>query len=180
MKKLYLVALAVLLGVAVAAQCMGQGHEPTPGIKDEGAAGAAKPPMMIRVKAGGGAAFQGVVTAIDARTRVISVRGKGKTISFDASNPVFKGFRRLEDVKAGNFVAIAYTAKGIRITRTSGKGAGPGELREPARIAGKEPGPRETGKRVAKRERSQGREGPGERLWLPGRGREQGREGDAR
>ena len=102
----------------------------------------AQPGVASAARSGGGG-FVGVVTGIGADAKVISVRGGGKTVSFDASNPVLKGFRKLEDVKRGTTVSIAYTAQGVRIMRASlagGGSTGPAVKEPVAKAAAKKTG----------------------------------------
>ena len=124
MKKLCYLIFVSFWVLAIAAQGMGRETGRASGTGEKGSAIAGKPHKARAARSNGGAGVVGVVTGFNAEGKVISVRGGGRTISFDASNPMLKGFRRLEDVKAGSFVAIAYTAGGLRITKASLIGGG--------------------------------------------------------
>jgi hypothetical protein len=83
-------------------------------------------------------AFAGVVVRIDAEAKTIVVKGRGKAIGFDMSNPAIRGFRSIQDIKRGSYVSVAYTVDGIRIARIS---------KSEASLAAREAGPGERGVR---------------------------------
>ena len=82
---------------------------------------------------------------LDTTGRTISVRGRGRTVTFDASNPVLRPGQKLEDFRMGSYVAVSYTSNGIRIARSSKKEAGSVEVSEapaPGRRAARSKAPR--------------------------------------
>jgi hypothetical protein len=66
------------------------------------------------------AVFTGKVAQVRLSSGTFSVKGRLNTVTFDASNPVFSGYRTLSDVRVGDSVAVAYTAYGIRVDRQRG------------------------------------------------------------
>ena len=84
----------------------------------------------------GSNSFTGVVAEVNQADKTISVRGRGTTITFDASNPIIKSGQKLEDFRVGSYVAVSYTPDGIRIARSSKKDAASAEAR-PAPAPGK-------------------------------------------
>ena len=66
-------------------------------------------------------AFGGRVVRIDVPAAIFSLEENGITVGFDASNPVFSGYRSLSDMHIGDRAAASYTADGIRVTKLSGR-----------------------------------------------------------
>jgi hypothetical protein len=86
-----------------------------------------KPPLNVRdklVKASAGvrtkADFVGVVAQVDLSAKTVAIKNRGAVVTFDAANPVLKGYRSFEQIKRGDRVAVSYTAGGVRIAKTSG------------------------------------------------------------
>ena len=107
------------LGTAVSAQ-----EKPSPGIQ----------PLQSKEKQtrpGVKADFVGVVAQVDLTARTIAVKSRGAIVTFDATSPILKGYRNLEQIKKGDRVALSYTGGGLRIVRTTGTGLS--EPEEPAR-----------------------------------------------
>jgi hypothetical protein len=67
--------------------------------------------------------FTGTVIDVNAAVQTISVKDKGRTVTFDVSNPVLKGYRSIAGIRVGDRIALAYTRDGISITKLSGKGS---------------------------------------------------------
>lgn len=74
--------------------------------------------ILIRAKAK--ADFVGIVTQVDPIGKTVAVKNKGVAVTFDAANPILKGYKSLEQVKRGDRIAISYTADGTRISRATG------------------------------------------------------------
>ncbi len=117
MKRVCLIVLFALWSVVFAAQGFSQ---------ETGKAGAgpakedpAKVRKAAKVKARGGSSFIGVVVGVDETTKTISLKGRGRIITFDASSPTFRGFRGLEDVRVGSYAAVSYTKVGTRISKAT-------------------------------------------------------------
>ena len=66
--------------------------------------------------------FSGRVEQVDVAARTFSVSDRGNRIGFDASNPIFTGYRSLSDMEIGDRVAAFYTTHGIRVTKLSAGG----------------------------------------------------------
>ena len=139
MKKLCLIVLFALWSVVFVAQ--GFGRETGTDVGTGKAAGPVKVEKAGKQKARGGSGFVGVVVAVDQTTKIISVKGRGRIVTFDASSPTFRGFRRLEDVKVGTYAAVSYTRDGTRISKASKReaAAGPERSEERPTAAKKEP-----------------------------------------
>jgi hypothetical protein len=82
--------------------------------------------------------FIGVVAQVDPSGKTIAVKSRGTVVTFDAANPVFKGYRNLDQIKKGDRIAVSYIAGGVRIARSSGM--------EPAQPTESVRPPRETAK----------------------------------
>lgn len=67
--------------------------------------------------AGKGPVFSGKVVRVDAEFATFAVRGRGATVTFDASQPVFRGYRGLSDVRVGDLVLVSYVPDGVSVTR---------------------------------------------------------------
>lgn len=63
--------------------------------------------------------FHGNVIKIDALSKTFTLRISGKPVTFDASNPSFKGYRGLDDIKTGDWVNVMYTKEGIKIIKST-------------------------------------------------------------
>lgn len=117
MKKFCLIGLA-FLGVILFAS-PGRCEE-----KSKAAGGevkAAGPAKARKAKAEGrkGSPFVGAVVWADTDTKSITLKGRGKIVTFDASNPTFRGYRSLGDVREGSYCAVSYTSTGLRISRAT-------------------------------------------------------------
>ncbi len=62
--------------------------------------------------------FVGKVTMVD--RSLIQVKGAKEEVTFDASNPVFRGYSAISDVIVGDTVAAEYTKDGLMITKLKG------------------------------------------------------------
>jgi hypothetical protein len=78
-------------------------------------AGSAK--ILIRARSKGD--FMGSVANINLVSKTITVKNKGVIVTFDVLNPVFKGYKNLEQIRVGDKVAISYTGDGTRITKAT-------------------------------------------------------------
>jgi hypothetical protein len=67
------------------------------------------------------AGFTGMVTNVNVNVQTITVKESGKTVTFDVSNPVLKGYRSVTAIGIGDRIEIAYSRQGVTITRISGK-----------------------------------------------------------
>ena len=67
---------------------------------------------------------------MDSSTKTISIKHRGKVVTFDATNPQLRGFRSLDDIRVGRYAAVSYTPQGIRISKATAGQAGPEEVRE--------------------------------------------------
>ncbi len=65
-------------------------------------------------------AFIGIVAQVDPVGKTVAVKSRGAIVTFDANNPVLKGYKSLEQVKRGDRIAVSYTADGVRIARATG------------------------------------------------------------
>jgi cytochrome bd-type quinol oxidase subunit 1 len=65
--------------------------------------------------------FVGIVANVDTAAKTIVVKDKEKVVTFDVSNPKFKGYKNLNEVKVGDKVAVAYTKDGTKVTKIAGK-----------------------------------------------------------
>jgi hypothetical protein len=61
--------------------------------------------------------FSGAVTCIDPETNTISLRAKGKTITFDTTNPTLMGYHNIGEIKKRDIVSVGYTPSGILIRK---------------------------------------------------------------
>lgn len=138
MKKICIIALVSLWGAVIAVQgaCQ-ENQQPAAGKAGTDAAARAKSRQARTGKVARGS-FVGVVVGVDEADKTISVRGRGRTVTFDASNPVTKNGQKLEDFRTGSYVAVSYTRDGIRIARSSRKEAGSGEIRVASASGGRE------------------------------------------
>jgi hypothetical protein len=74
--------------------------------------------IIIRARAKGD--FIGTVTSVNTVSKTITLRNKGVIVTFDVLNPVFKGYKNLEQIRIGDKIAISYTGDGARITKATG------------------------------------------------------------
>ncbi|HOE16583.1 MAG TPA: EF-hand domain-containing protein [Syntrophorhabdaceae bacterium] len=94
---------------------------------------------FIRVKTRSAVDVTGSVIHIDWAAKSITLKGKGKTITFDMVNPSFIGYTDLDEIKKGDTVTISYKKGGLQIrkglppaaTQTKTAHAGPGQARPP-------------------------------------------------
>lgn len=84
-----------------------------------------------------GGNYSGVVARVDLEAKTITVKSGGKVVTFDASNPTFKGYGGLENIKTGNYAAVSYTAGGVRIAKSAKISGESGVIREKPVIAKK-------------------------------------------
>lgn len=66
-------------------------------------------------------AFTGVVVRVDVAVKIITIKGGGRQITFDMTNPVLKGYKQITNVKAGDMVSAMYTTDGIKIAKSAVK-----------------------------------------------------------
>ena len=62
--------------------------------------------------------FVGEVVKVDAESRSMTLRSRGKTVSFDISNAVLQGYGSIAGIKKGDRVGVGYTTNGIRIVKS--------------------------------------------------------------
>ena len=130
MKKICIIALVSLWSAAIAIQGACQENQQAATGKAAGSAVSKSKSGQARTAKGSSSSFVGVVVGVDTTDKTISVRGRGRIVTFDASNPITKGGQKLEDFRTGSYVAVSYTPDGTRIARSSKKEAGSGEVRE--------------------------------------------------
>ncbi len=80
-------------------------------------AGESPIPAVIRIKTMKKVDFSGTVSRINWETRTITLRHKGKEISFDVTNPILVGYTSLKEIKPGELVSVGYTRAGTEIKR---------------------------------------------------------------
>lgn len=96
--------------------------------------------FVVRVRTKKKIDFSGTVTQVDPGTATLSIRNKGKTISFDMSNPILIGYQSAGEIKRGDAVSVGYTQFGLQIR----KGAFPATYPEPTPHAEKTATPKKT------------------------------------
>ena len=72
---------------------------------------------LLRVKTGSRTAFTGNVTAVDYVGKTISVKSAGKTLTFDLTNPVVRGYANIGEIQIGDTVTLGYIKNGIGIVK---------------------------------------------------------------
>jgi hypothetical protein len=72
---------------------------------------------LIRVKTRSAVDVTGSVVRIDRTAKIITLQGKGKTITFDMINPSFIGYENLDEVKKGDTVTVSYIKEGLQIRK---------------------------------------------------------------
>ncbi|MBA4391749.1 MAG: hypothetical protein C0399_12550 [Syntrophus sp. (in: bacteria)] len=73
--------------------------------------------FIVRVKTKKKVDFSGTVAHVDPETATLSIRNKGKTISFDMSNPILMGYQSTREIKRGDAVSVGYTQFGLQIRK---------------------------------------------------------------
>jgi hypothetical protein len=61
--------------------------------------------------------FSGRDVRVDPHAGVLSVSGRGGTVTFDVSSPMLSGFKTLADIRPGDPVGVSYTETGVRVTK---------------------------------------------------------------
>jgi len=72
---------------------------------------------LIRVKTRSAVDVTGSVVRIDRTARSITLKGKGKTITFDMMNPSLIGYASLDEIRTGDTVTVSYTRDGLQIRK---------------------------------------------------------------
>jgi hypothetical protein len=135
MKKFLTVVLVILLGIAfVSSGCTRSKEAPEKAPAKEAPEKAPVPEKSPEKPKPDISGFVGKITTIDAS--LIQVKGKKAEVTFDASNPEFRGYKAVGDVEVGDTVAVEYTKDGVVITKL--KGAEAEKKAEKARQAPKE------------------------------------------
>jgi hypothetical protein len=122
MKRILVVGLVICLSLVLATSVFAAKHKKAPAEK-----AGTKPSASV---------FKGTVTAVNGESKMMTVKGKDSTISFDVSKPVFHGYKTLGDVKQGDTVSVAYGSSDTKITKVSA--AKPAKAKQPA-AKGKKP-----------------------------------------
>ncbi len=126
MNRLHVWCVVLVLLTVFGIRCYSQDTAQTgPKDKTQAESGSVRMKKAKTVKSRGHRAFTGIVMRVDTDAKTILVKGRGKAVAFDISNPTLKGFRGLRDIRKGNYVSVVYTAHGIRIARSSRSEAGP-------------------------------------------------------
>jgi hypothetical protein len=73
--------------------------------------------FVVRVKTKKKVDFSGTVSHVDPETATLSIRNKGKTISFDMSTPILAGYQSTRDIRRGDTVSVGYTQFGLQIRK---------------------------------------------------------------
>ncbi len=105
-------SLAVLLLVSIAFVTTGFAQEKA---KAEAPMKAAKP----KAKPMNG--FTGEVTRVDLGEKVLMVKDKKATVTFDLINAKVKGYKSIDEMKPGDRVFAKYTADGVEIKKMAPK-----------------------------------------------------------
>lgn len=95
MKKMFVIVLAVIIGLALAAAGFAADNDSK---TDKG-------------KTDKGKTFTGTVTSVDTSAKNLVVKGKGGDKTFDVTDAKWKGYSSLDDIKAGDKVTVMYTEK---------------------------------------------------------------------
>jgi len=127
MKKICIMVLVSLWCAAVGIQGLCRESQAAAGKVGADTASKTKARQARTMK--GRSSFVGVVAAVDQADKTISIRGRGTTITFDASNPIMRPGQKLEDFRIGSYVAVSYTPDGIRISKSSKKDVSSAEVR---------------------------------------------------
>lgn len=90
MKKMFVIVLAVIIGLALATAGFAADNDS---------------------KTNKGKTFTGTVTSVDTSAKNLVVKGKGGDKTFDVTDAKWKGYSSLDDIKAGDKVTVMYTEK---------------------------------------------------------------------
>jgi hypothetical protein len=121
MKKIFMIALAVLMGVSLVTTVFAQGPTDTAGTTQKSVAKKATAPKAKTPK------YTGEVTAMDAAAKTLTVKGKADEKTFDVANIKMK-----KEPKAGDKVTVKYAekdgkmvAKSVTIDKSAKKAPAP-------------------------------------------------------
>lgn len=131
MKKVLMIALAVLISVAFVTSVFAAGEKPVetkkpvatekPEVKVEKPVVPEKPTKPVKVKV---MKYSGEVAKVDGM--VVVVKGKKDEKTFDVSQAKFKGYKDATEIKGGDKVKVTYTeADGKAMAKTFAKSAAP-------------------------------------------------------
>jgi hypothetical protein len=137
MKRVFMVLFALFISVAFVSTVFAQAKpEAKPAAEKPAAVEKAAPekaapekpamPEKPKPKPKPKGIFIGDVTAVDAAMKTIAVTSKEGTpgekgsVTFDLSNAIFKGYKSIDDIKAGDKVAVKYTKDGVDVKKMSG------------------------------------------------------------
>jgi hypothetical protein len=149
MKRIWLLSIVfVCLWLCASYVYAQDGQRGTPQGRIEKEAPPGRSGEVKAVRSRGGHGFVGIVLRVDPEARTILVRGGGKTVSFDVSNPILKGYRSLGEIKKGSYVSLAYTANAIRIGKSSRAAVDRGEYGSVGRREGPTAGKNSASKRM--------------------------------
>jgi hypothetical protein len=134
MKSTFLIAIAMSINLAFAVTGFSQEtsvihSEKTMRTSGQSRLGTDKP-LKVRVKVKTIEEFAGTVVNVDVSEKIIAVAKRGIALTFDISNPTFKGYKDINEVKVGDYVSITSTNKGIKIAKTSAESFRPQEKKE--------------------------------------------------
>ena len=127
-KKSIFIPIALFCGFSLALPCLSEeaAKENQKAIaspaktEKEGNGGSSENPkrdFVIRVKTNTRITFFGTVTCVDPETKAMSLRAKGKTITFDMTNPTLIGYHYIGQIKKGDIVSVGYMPSGILIRK---------------------------------------------------------------
>jgi hypothetical protein len=131
MKRIFMVFLALFISVAFVSVVFAQAKpEAKPAAekpmgapeKPEGAPAPEKPKPKPKPKG----VFLGDVTSIDAAAKMFTVKSHSGTpgeigdVTFDLTNAKLKGYKGIEDIKAGDKVSVKYRKDGVSVDKMGG------------------------------------------------------------
>jgi hypothetical protein len=144
MKKVLMFALALLISVSFVATGFAQDKAKAPekpaaaapekakapekpaAVAPEKAAAPEKvaaPEKPAKPKAKPRVGFVGMVTMVDLAAKELAVKGKKDAVTFDLTNAKFKGYKKAEEIQAGDKVLVKYVKDGVKVEKIAGKKA---------------------------------------------------------
>ncbi len=107
MKKVLMLAFALVISVAFVSSVFAQADQPPPGKGPGGVPGSALPKPDKPEPKVKGTKYAGEVTKVDGM--MVTVKGKKDEKTFDISKAKFKGYKAGADVKVGDRVGVVFT-----------------------------------------------------------------------
>ncbi len=100
MKKTLVIVLSLLISAALVTTVFAQEKKAEPA---KPAAAAQKAPKALH--------YAGAVASIDSAAKMIAVKGKKAEMKFDVAGAKWKGYKAMDEVKAGDKVTVTYMEK---------------------------------------------------------------------